>query len=61
MTLKEEKVNQEKAERNKAILEKIHQIPGFTEKIQEGYAQIERGESVTVTLDDIKSRLQIDD
>lgn len=61
MALKEEKVDQEKAERNKAVLKKLHQIPGFTEKIQEGYAQIERGESVTVTLDDIKSKLHIDD
>lgn len=61
MALKKEKVSQAKAERNKATLEKLHQIPGFTEKIQEGYAQIERGESVTVTLDDIKSKLHIDD
>ena len=61
MALKEEKINREIAERNKATLEKLHQIPGFEEKIQEGSAQIERGESVTVTLDDIKSRLHIDD
>lgn len=49
MALKEEKVVQEKAERNKATLKKLHESLGFDEKIQEGYAQIERGESCTVT------------
>jgi len=61
LALKEEKVDQKKAERNKATLKKLHESPGFDEKIQEGYAQIERGESITVTLDDLKSRLQVDD
>ena len=61
MALKEEKVNQEKAEQNKTTLKKLHESPGFAEKMQEGYAQIERGESITVTLDDLKSRLHIDD
>ena len=61
MALKEEKVNQEEAERNKATLKKLHEIPGFRDKIQEGYAQIERGESVTVTMDDVKSKLKIVD
>ena len=61
MALKEEKVSQEKAERNKATLEKLHETPGFMDKIREGYAQIERGESVTVTMDDIKSKLKIVD
>ena len=59
MALKEEKANREIAERNKATLEKLHQIPEFEEKIQEGSAQIERGESVTVTLDDLKKRFHI--
>ena len=59
MALKEGTVNQEKAERNKAVLKKLHQSPGFIEKVQEGYAQIERGESVTVTVDDIKNKLKI--
>ena len=56
MALKEGKTNREIAERNKATLAKLHQIPGFTEKIQEGYAQIERGEYVTVTTEDTRSR-----
>ncbi len=59
MALKEGKVNQEKAERNKAVLKKLHQSPGFIEKVQEGYAQIERGESVTVSVDAIKNKLKI--
>ena len=61
MALKEGKINQEKAERNKAVLERLHQSPEFMDKLQEGYAQIQRGESVTVTMDDVKSRLHIDD
>ena len=61
MALKEGKINQEKAERNKAVLERLHQSPELMDKLQEGYAQIERGESVTVTMDDMKSSLYIDD
>ncbi len=61
MALKEGKINQEKAERNKAVLERLHQSPEFIDKLQEGHAQIQRGESVTVTMDDVKSKLHIDD
>ena len=48
-----------KAARNKATLAKLHQSPELIAKIQEGYAQIERGESITVTMDDLKKRFHI--
>ena len=47
--------------RNRSTLEELHETLGFMEKIEEGYAQIERGESVTVTMEDIDIRLQTDD
>ena len=57
MALKEEKGDEVKAARNKATLAKLHESPDLIAKIREGYAQIERGESVTVTVDDIRSVL----
>ena len=59
MVLKEEKGDEVKAARNKATLAKLHESPDLIAKIREGYAQIERGESVTVTLDDLKKRFHI--
>ena len=61
MAPKEEKGDEVKAARNKATLAKLHQSPELIAKIQEGYAQIERGESVTVKMDDIRSVLHIVD
>ena len=49
MALKEEKGDEVKAARNKATLAKLHESPELIAKIQEGYAQIEHGESITVT------------
>ena len=47
--------------RNKSTLEKLHGTLGFKDKIEEGYAQIERGEAVIVTMEDMKIRPQTDD